>query len=422
MEIYILEMIYIVDCFNVLRVGIVLEKTTDKKNTITRASLEKKLQESNIPRKTIEEILAILDENTVLQKSLNEEARKNSEFFNNMIGGFFRIDKDENYILVNKMYADIYGYKPEEMLQKGFNISKTWAIAEEKNLLLEEAKKKELRGIIINFRRKDGSIGSQELYIKAIFDEKGQFIGYDGYARDVTKRTESLNAEVEARRRAEFLVDLMSHDINNIDQGILMLLEYILMDKEFPQKYREPISMAVEQVNYATELIKNVKKLQMFLEEPIKLKTQDAYKAIIQASEAADRAFSYKQLEVKTGFGEDEVQVLADDFIKDLFFNLFHNSLKHSKGEKVEIEIETQPSIHEKMVEIHISDNGPGIPDEEKKRILQRRLGAKGSGIGLTIVNYLLDRYDGYVQVKNRVEGNQSSGSRFIIVLHRADV
>ncbi|MCB2171845.1 PAS domain S-box protein [archaeon] len=381
-------------------------------------ALREKISSINIPQEIKNEIYSLIDENKSLQMQINEETQRIDEFFNNMPVGFFRIDKDENYILVNDAYAEICGYTREEMLQPGFNISKTWAIAEEKNLLLEESRRKELKGIIINFRRKDGSVGSQELFIKARLGEDGELLGYDGYVKDVSERLESLNAEVEARRRAEFLVDLMSHDINNIDQGILMLLEYILIDKELPEKYHDPIQMAVEQVNYATDLIKNVKKLQTVLEEPINLHRIDPYNAVMYASEAARGAFPQKDLDLTMRFKEGEFYIRADEFVKDLFFNVFHNAMKHSQTEYVRLDVEIK-SRDEDTLEIHFSDYGPGIPDEEKKRILQRRLGAKGSGIGLTLVNYLLDRYDGYVQVQDRVEGDKSKGSKFILIMKR---
>ena len=393
----------------------------DEDSSNVTSNLKEKMRKNSVPEELIKEIYTVLDENTGLKKQLEEETSRNQEFFNDMSVGYFRIDKDENYTIVNEAYANICGYKREEMLVPGFNIDKIWAIAEEKHLLLMEAQRKELRGIIINYKRKDGTEGSQELFLKARMDEDGNLLGYDGYARDVSKRLNSLNAEVEARRRAEFLVDLMSHDINNIDQGILMILEYILLDEKLPEGHREPIKMAVEQVNYATELIKNVKKLQVVLEEPVNSRTLDPYRYIVDASEAAKRAFPHKSLEIKIQLKEGELLVMADDFLKDLFFNVFHNALKHSNSDKVRLDISQEPSKLEGMIEIHVCDNGPGIPDQEKKRILQRRLGAKGSGIGLTIVNYLLDRYEGFVQVRDRIEGDQKSGSRFIIVLHKGD-
>ncbi len=383
------------------------------------SNLREKLGEIAIPLEPLKELYVLIDENTSLKEQLNEETIKNYEFLNDVSIGVFRIDKEENYTIVNEAYAEICGYKREEMLVSGFNINKVWAIAEEKNLLLEEAQRKELKGIIINYKRKDRTVGSQELFIKARLNEAGELLGYDGYAKDVSERLESINAEVEARRRAEFLVDLMSHDINNIDQGILMILEYILIDKKLPERHQEPLKMAVEQVHYATELIKNVKKLQLVLEEPVNLQSLDPYRYIVEAFEAAERAYPNKSLQGNMEIKEGDLRVLADDFLKDLFFNVFHNSLKHSRSDSVRLDVTQTQSSLDGMVEIQICDYGPGIPNEEKKRILQRRLGAKGSGIGLTIVNYLLDRYDGFVQVRDRIEGDQRSGSRFILVFQK---
>ena len=142
--------------------------------------------------------------------------------------------------------------------------------------------------------------------------------------------------------------------------------------------------------------------------------------AIIKAKEAVKGAFPHKEFEVNNRIKEGEQLIVADDFLGDLFFNVMHNAMKHSKDDSVRIDVEAHSSTDNDYTEIHISDYGPGIPDEEKKRILQRRLGAKGSGIGLTILNYLLDRYGGYVQIKNRVEDDQSQGSKFILILKRA--
>jgi PAS domain S-box-containing protein len=374
----------------------------------------------------IEHYKALLKENNSLSEQnqiLSEENQKFyarfNEFLDNTLEGIYLLDADENYVLVNKTYAKMCGYTPEEMIESELKISDTWAIAGEKDLVLDEVKKKDINGIIIKYRRKDGSEGHQELLIRTRYNKEGEFIGYIGFANDVSDRVESLNAEVEARRRAEFLVDLMTHDINNVNQGTLMILEYILNSNSLQGQEAELLRMAVEQVNYTTELIKNVKKLQSVLEKPIDIVAVDPYPAIQVAAEAAHRAFPNKKLELTIGFNENQYHVLADSFLDDLFFNIFHNSLKHSGSKTVQIDVDVQPNLDSGHLEIHVDDYGPGIPDEAKKRILQRRLGAKGSGIGLTLVNYLIDRYDGYARVEDRVEGDQSSGSRFVLVLRK---
>ncbi|MBD3172370.1 PAS domain S-box protein [Candidatus Bathyarchaeota archaeon] len=373
----------------------------------------------NIKNK-IKIIKNILENNILTQYRYIKTNDKFNHFFNNTIEGIFRIDPKGNYVFLNDTYADIYGYTKEEMLKPGFDVYKTWIIEEEIKLLLDEAKKKPIEGIIINFKKKNGSYGKLELHIQARFESEG-FLGYDGFAKDITERHQSIKAEIEARRRAEFLVDLMSHDINNINQGLLMLLEHLRGEEELTQNHRVPIKLAIEQVNYATELIKNVKKLQTVLEEPIELTQVKIGNIIDLAAEAAKGAFPKKKLEVSFDESVKNTKVLADDFLKDLFFNLFHNSMKHSDGDNVRIDVGVYPADISENVEIHVCDYGSGIPDEEKKRILQRRLGAKGSGIGLTIVNYLLDRYNGDIRIQDRVENKPSNGSRFIIVLPRGD-
>ena len=341
--------------------------------------------------------------------------------FRDFPDGLFKIDLDGRYILVNGLYAEIFGYTPEEMLGDGFDIWRTWAIEDEIRLLLSEAKKKDIKGIVVRFRDKRGHMGHIELSIGATRGPDGTFTGYEGRARDITLRYEAMNAEVEARRNAEFLVDLMAHDLNNIHQGMQMPLEFILGDSEFPEKYRRPLELSVAQLHYATDLIKNVKRLQRVLDGSDELSSINLHDELIEAAATAQRAYQKKVLDLDLMFNSDDYSVMADNLLVDLFFNLFHNALKHDQKETVRIEVRVQQSGEHNQIDIHIMDHGPGVPDVEKTRILQRRMGAKGSGIGLTIVNYLLDRYGGSIKVVDRVPGEQQMGSDFIVTLRKGE-
>ena len=75
-------------------------------------------------------------------------------------------------------------------------------------------------------------------------------------------------------------------------------------------------------------------------------------------------------------------------------------------------------------VEIRISDNGIGIPQEEINRIFERfyrvdkaRSRQMGStGLGLSIVKHIIIGHDGEIDVESEV----GKGSTFIIKLKRA--
>ncbi len=77
-------------------------------------------------------------------------------------------------------------------------------------------------------------------------------------------------------------------------------------------------------------------------------------------------------------------------------------------------------------VTVHVADNGPGVPDSQKAEIFGRgEMGAKshGSGIGLYLVNTLVNIYEGEVTVEDRgvwLDEPELEGSVFSVTLQRA--
>jgi len=82
---------------------------------------------------------------------------------------------------------------------------------------------------------------------------------------------------------------------------------------------------------------------------------------------------------------------------------------------------------------VAIADNGPGIPDSQKNEIFGRGemgLESSGSGIGLYLVDTLVEMYNGSVTVEDRAERSSASsrtqsgdndpvGSVFTVTLDR---
>ena len=68
---------------------------------------------------------------------------------------------------------------------------------------------------------------------------------------------------------------------------------------------------------------------------------------------------------------------------------------------------------------VHIADNGPGIPDERKDEIFgrgEKGLESSGTGLGLYLVDTLVQRYGGDVTVSDGTEG-----AEFVVTLQRAE-
>jgi C4-dicarboxylate-specific signal transduction histidine kinase len=65
------------------------------------------------------------------------------------------------------------------------------------------------------------------------------------------------------------------------------------------------------------------------------------------------------------------------------------------------------------MAILVVSDNGPGIPEENLKRIFEPLFTthAEGTGLGLPIVQFLVQEYQGLIRVRNR----KSGGAVFLV-------
>ncbi|WP_254513407.1 sensor histidine kinase [Anatilimnocola floriformis] len=108
-----------------------------------------------------------------------------------------------------------------------------------------------------------------------------------------------------------------------------------------------------------------------------------------------------------------------------VFRNLIDNAVKYAATDQPEVEIKmdlTQPG----RVIVRVSDNGKGIPAEQRRKIFGRfvRLGSElerdkpGTGLGLYIVRTLLSRLRSQIQVRDRAVGQ---GTEFEVNLPREE-
>ena len=104
--------------------------------------------------------------------------------------------------------------------------------------------------------------------------------------------------------------------------------------------------------------------------------------------------------------------VMADASLHNVLDNLVSNSIKHASPSNICIDIEEKG---ETML-IRVSDDGVGIPKEARESLFQEgfKYGPKGNtGLGLFIVQRLVDRYGGRIWLDETV----SNGTVFWIEL-----
>ena len=109
--------------------------------------------------------------------------------------------------------------------------------------------------------------------------------------------------------------------------------------------------------------------------------------------------------------------------LRTMFLNLFDNAVKYSPGEK-KVSVRAKPSATGSKIDIVVRDSGRGIPPADLKRVFKRfyrvpgatAKSAKGTGLGLFIVQSIIKRHGGKIRAESKGEGR---GTTFFIQLPR---
>ncbi len=114
-------------------------------------------------------------------------------------------------------------------------------------------------------------------------------------------------------------------------------------------------------------------------------------------------------VEVRTDVADELPLVRADArMIRQALLNLVINGLQAMpKGGSLELTVKPVRRGNQTMVQLDVSDSGPGIPAEFAERIFQPFFTTKasGTGLGLAVVKRIIDAHRGELSVQNRPGG-----------------
>jgi two-component sensor histidine kinase len=256
----------------------------------------------------------------------------------------------------------------------------------------------------------------------------------------VWEEKENYDKMIEEKKHSDLLVDLITHDIGNYHQVIqtsLGLVIFLLeknktniLSPQDSQKIFSYLTTAKNALTRSQSLVDNIRRLErLYGQKDLKLVLKNLPESINNAYSTVKQTLydnnpHGKKISISMTHGHPmDINIMAEDLLDEIFINLFSNTVKYTDSSEVKIDVMIKDYFigEAKYWMITISDYGKGIPDSIKKELFERfYYKAKGSGLGLSIVRALVERYRGKIWVGDRGYKDYTKGTTFGMIFPAA--
>lgn len=200
----------------------------------------------------------------------------------------------------------------------------------------------------------------------------------------------------------------LDHEIKNPLTALRTALVNVRESKLDDERQRA-VGNAGRAVGSMIRLLADLRKLSDLGERPLERLPVDVPELLHEMVDAAKSLPAYQGREVNLMISKVPSPfppVTGDrDLLALAVYNLVENALKFTSGEQA---VEVRALEDGKAIVIEIADSGPGIPAEELSKIFEELYrganarGIEGSGLGLALVQRIVELHGGKVEVRSR--------------------
>jgi signal transduction histidine kinase len=292
----------------------------------------------------------------------------------------------------------------------------------------EEAVKEGIRSVLcVPLSVREKSLGVLRLYTEEIHrfsDAEIDFLSTLATQAAVAIENARTYQRLEELEQAKSdFVFTVAHELKAPVAAIQSILRVLLEGYagEIFQKQKELIERAERRLISLLSLIRDLLALGALKGElPEAKKTEVILNGVVnRAVDAVQPEVEEKKIALRVDVPETLITFKAnEEDLERLLGNLLENAVKYTPpAGKVHLAL----GSNEKGIHLTVSDTGIGIPPEALPRIFEefyraknaKEMGKEGTGLGLSLVKHIVDRYRGKIEVESRI----NEGTTFAVTL-----
>jgi PAS domain S-box-containing protein len=210
-------------------------------------------------------------------------------------------------------------------------------------------------------------------------------------ARDVTSRR-------RYEQRLKVLNRVLRHDLRN-EVNVIQGHADLLLDRQLTVEAKENARVIRRKADTLAELGEQTRKLDYTLHQT------DGVEKPVEITELLRERLDEMQTKfpaaIITSELPDEQWVLADDLVDSALMNVVDNAIVHNDRVAPQIDLSLERVTRDDVdyVEIRVADDGPGIPDAERRVFVEGTETplSHGSGLGLWLTEWIVTRSNGHL-------------------------
>ncbi|MDY6776085.1 MAG: ATP-binding protein [Halobacteria archaeon] len=227
--------------------------------------------------------------------------------------------------------------------------------------------------------------------------------------------------ERRAKESTAVLSRVMRHDLRNsltVIRGYIQLAEEEARASDQNQ-IAEYLDKPADEIDDLSQTADKARRLEDVLEERTTPRSVDLGEVVSAEVEDARRRFDDAEICLRDDVHSTSVR--ADEYLGEALRAVIENGVVHNDNDKETPKVEVDVEENRTNVVVSVRDNGPGIAEERRDRILgheERSQLHHGEGISLFVVGCLIDEYGGNIWIED--DGLDGEGSAFKIRLWKS--